>query len=123
MLYVCPECDLGAMEVVGSLELPPDNWWDEIALQALACQRCGFRGLAVYEESRRGALGSEAVNHRGHRVAAETVTAFVEGVVQCPAPRDRACACVTHEEWGSSDPSGRWVGVPGSTGTFPLRLA
>ena len=123
MSYFCPQCATGSVEVVCSLELPPDSWWDEIALQAIACARCDFRGLAVYEESRRGALDSEVVNHRGHWVAPETLSAFIEGVAVCPAPGDRACGCVNHEKWGRSDASGRWLGVPESTGEFPLRRA
>jgi hypothetical protein len=108
------------MEVVGSLELPADSWWDEITLQALACTRCAFRGLAVYEESRRGALDSEAVNHRGHRVKGDAVTALLAGIAACPAPRDSSCRCAAHAKWGRADTFGQWLGVPDSIADFPL---
>jgi hypothetical protein len=123
MPFLCPDCAAGSLEIVGALELPPDRWWDERALQALACARCGFRGLAVYEESRRGALDSEAVEHGGLRVGAETVVALLGGLAACPAPGNAACRCAAHERWGRAAPSGEWVGVAGVAGGFPLRPA
>jgi hypothetical protein len=59
MSFVGPECHANSLAITQSIELPPDGRSDEISLQIVACQACGFAGTAVYEESRRGALDSE----------------------------------------------------------------
>ena len=69
MAFLCPACDAaGGLKITRRLELPPDSRSDEITLQIVRCRRCNFEGLAIYEESRRGALGDEAVDHRGYMV-------------------------------------------------------
>jgi hypothetical protein len=75
----------------------------------------------VYEESRQGALDSEAVNFQGHRVPDVVVADLLAGIAACQAPRDPACPCAAHERRGGVDATGRWLGLPGSLESFPLR--
>lgn len=120
MSFICPDCSGKRLRIASSLELPPDSWWDEITLQVVECPQCGFRGAAVYEESRRGALDSEAWNHGGLRVAEALMRTLIDDIAGCPAPRDSDCRCAGHLRWGRTDASGRWLGVPESAGGFPL---
>lgn len=121
MSFVCPECARPELEITLSIELPPDARSDEITLQTVECSRCGFQGAAVYEESRRGALDSESWHHQGHRLEKEPLRALVEAIRACPDRRNRGCRCASHRGLGRTDASGRWVGVPESTQTFPMR--
>ena len=62
MGFVCPRCGKpGTLGITHAIELPatlsPGS--DELALQLLACAACGLHAVAVYEESRRGALDRE----------------------------------------------------------------
>lgn len=123
MPFICPECSGRRLRIVSSLELGPDSWWDEITLQVVECPDCGFRGAAVYEESRRGALDSEAWNHRGLRLDEAPLRKLVEDVAACPAPRNSDCRCATHQKWARADATGRWAGEPESGGGFPLTPA
>ena len=123
MSFICPECAGRLLRIVSSLELPPDGWWDEITLQVVECPECGFRGAAVYEESRRGALDSEVWNHRGLRLAEAPLRALIEDVAGCPEPGNADCRCATHQKWSRIGPTGRWIEVPESAGGFPLTPA
>lgn len=91
MPFRCPSCDQPSLEITQSLELPADDQWDEIALQALKCSAtaCGFTGIAVYEESRRGALDSECVVHTGYAMSSPHIADIqrVAELIQC---KDRA---------------------------------
>lgn len=121
MAFVCPECAAQALEIALVMELPPDSRSDEIALQTVRCSSCGFQGAAVYEESRRGALDSESWFHEGHRLGNEPLRALAEAIRACPSPRDTSCQCASHRTLGTTDGSGRWIGVVGSAGGFPMR--
>lgn len=123
MSFICPACSGRRLRIASSLELPPDCWWDEITLQVLECPECGFRGAAVYEESRRGALDSEAWNHRGLRLAAAPLRTLIDDVAACPEPGNSDCRCTTHQKWGRTDAAGQWAGLPESEGGFPLTPA
>ncbi len=68
---ICPDCQANPLKITQSLELPSDIRNDEITLQIVHCDECGFHGLAVYQESRRGALDSESWEHEGYRVSEE----------------------------------------------------
>ena len=81
MALQCPDCTLYTLQTAISIELPPDSRSDEIALQVVRCSQCGFSGLAVYEESRRGALDDESVDHRAYRVSAEAVAAVEKAIM------------------------------------------
>ncbi|HEX7901073.1 MAG TPA: hypothetical protein VF950_25160 [Planctomycetota bacterium] len=65
-MFDCPGCRRPELQVRSSFDLGGDDAWDEVALQILSCP-CGFRAVGVYQESRRGALDSECVDHRGYR--------------------------------------------------------
>src|SRR5688500_20158651 len=99
MSFICPDCSGRRLRIASSLELPPDRWWDEITLQVVECPDCGFRGAAVYEESRRGALDSEAWNHRGHRLAEVLMRTLIEDVAAVPGPRSSDCPCGGSLRW------------------------
>ena len=112
MPFACPKCEQpGSLEIVQSLELPPDNRSDEISVQVVECRRCGFSALAVYEESRRGALGSECYDHSGYRAAIEEIEGMKAALAACPRPHDKNCGCFSHQRLGKQDRSGRWNGL------------
>ena len=122
MSFLCPDCSAKSLAIILALELAPDSRWDEITLQTLACARCGFAGVAVYQESRRGALDSEIVHHDGYRVGGADLRRLERALKHCPAPGDRRCDCFAHRVFGNHDPSGRWNGLDGVAreGIFPL---
>lgn len=114
MAFHCPECLAGnSLNIVKSIELPADSRSDEIAVQIIACRSCRFRGLAVYEESRRGALSRESIDHRGYRVDSKTLAQYTKMIRRCPSPRDPDCGCETHRAFSLRDARGRWVGLQG----------
>ncbi len=107
---ICPECQSQALTIERSLELPPDGDNDEITLQTVACAHCGFQALALYRESRRGALDSESWVHEGLRVSPEDFQAISDMIEGCPQPAERRCHCLTHQRLGRM--SGyRWDGL------------
>jgi len=124
MPFVCPQCSVKSLKVASKIELPSDSRSDEITLQIVLCSRCGFAGLAVYEESRRGALGSESFDHTGYRVSVDDLRRVKRAIERCPKPRDRRCKCSAHCELGSKDASGRWNGLKDvqRDGAFKLKL-
>ena len=125
MSFVCPDClTPGTLEITLSMQLPSDSRSDDISLQVVECSHCGFQGVAVYEESRRGALDSESWDHSGYRVAKEDLKALIETMRQCPRPSNDACQCTAHRALGRTDASGRWCGIDDLKvlGGFPMRL-
>jgi len=90
--------------------MPPDSRSDEIALQLVVCARdsCGFRGAAIYEESRRGALDVDHWDHTGYRIAEDDFEVLEAVMVQCLEPSNAKCQCATHHKLGEVSPSGRW---------------
>jgi hypothetical protein len=97
------------------MALPPDGRSDEISLQIARCGRCGLAGIAVYEESRRGALGAESVDHDGYMVTAADLRAVQTLMKTCPDPKNARCTCAAHQQLGSRDAGGRWNGLEGKT--------
>jgi hypothetical protein len=126
MSFECPGCSRpDSLEIQASINLPPDSRSDEIAFQVLVCSRCGFRGLAVYEESRRGAFGAETWDHAGYRVGAPLVERVENLILSCLDPRNELCTCPAHQELGRVDNLGRWQypgGIEGAS-SFPMRLS
>lgn len=110
------------MEITFSLELPPDDSADEIALQTLNCPACDFRGVAVYRESRRGSLSSESWHHDGYPITKDGLEALYKALLLCPSPADRRCRCATHLQFSQQN----WISpeLPGidSTRRFTMRL-
>lgn len=110
MAFVCPECGSKGLEIAHALELAPDGYDDEITLQTVACARCGLRAVAVYRESRRGALTGEAWRHEGFRVTEDDFAAIDELMKGCPAPSDSRCGCRGHTTLGQKS-GHRWDGL------------
>jgi Zn ribbon nucleic-acid-binding protein len=123
MPFSCPACGAASLEITDAIELPGDSTWDEIALQLVACTRCGFQGAAVYQESRRGSLASEAVDHTGYRLPGETLEWLRELIAACPDPRNAACRCEAHVRLSQTDAAGQWRGVPGQDAGFAMVFA
>lgn len=69
--FKCPECKHKTLRITQSLELGSDARSDERTIQAIECSGCGFKGIAIYEESRRGSFDSESWNHNGYKVSIE----------------------------------------------------
>jgi hypothetical protein len=112
MAFTCPRCrGLGTLGITHRLELPSDARSDEITLQVVRCSQCRFEGLAVYEESRRGALDSESFTPIGYEADKAAVSAFKRAVRRCPSRGDPRCACAAHETYGQRDAHGRWTGL------------
>lgn len=121
MPLVCPACDAATLQVAQNLELPPDSRSDEITLQLVECTSCGFRAVATYEESRRGGLTDEAIDHNGYKLPDDQLDTIAALMGLCPDPDDASCTCASHQELGRRDGHGRWVGV-GREGWFPMRF-
>jgi len=111
MPLLCPKCTKRTLEIESFLELPADSRSDEITVQVVGCRRCGFAGVAIYEESRRGALDREAVDHAGYNVDGEELRQLRKALDACPTPADSRCSCAVHREIGQQDANGRWSGL------------
>ena len=107
------KCNTKSLNITLSLELPYDSRSDEITLQVVECRQCEFGALAVYEESRRGALDSDSFDHSGYRIAAKVLAAVRRLMQRCPRPKDPRCRCAAHRRLGSRDASARWKRLEG----------
>src|SRR5512146_3227338 len=97
MSFICPLCDTsGTLEITHSIHLPGHllSWCDELALQVVACSSCGFRGAAVYEESRRG--GGDSYHHYCFHAPGEALDALARRISRCPRPDNHRCFCLAH---------------------------
>jgi hypothetical protein len=108
MGFICPRCRAVSLKITSSIELPPDSRSDEIAVQTLKCTKCGFAGLGVYEETRRGGLDSESVYHRGYYMNNSTIASLEKNINQCPKPKKHGCHCRIHRSFGCTNEFGRW---------------
>jgi hypothetical protein len=125
MGFQCPNCsNKRSLQIVARIELPPDVRSDEIALQILNCSSCDFQGVGIYEESRRGALGSESYDHYGFTLPKVEFSALQAKVKRCPRPNNPRCTCDSHRELGRKDEGGRWIrpGFNEALETFPMKL-
>ncbi|TET81484.1 MAG: hypothetical protein E3J37_09110 [Anaerolineales bacterium] len=112
MPFLCPKCSTPqSLEIKAKIELPPDSRSDEITLQIVECSRCRFAGIAIYEESRRGTLGSESFSHIGYRVSVKDLRTLKRMIKQCPKPNNWRCGCSAHRTLGVKDAKGRWNGL------------
>lgn len=126
MPFRCPQClTRDSLEIIAGLELPPDSRSDELTLQVVACKACSFRGLAVYEESRRGYLEMSSYHHIGYWVSPDAVESVLKAIRACPDPFNGRCECDSHLSLGKKDIHGMWSGlVELERGhTFLMRLA
>lgn len=71
--FICGKCNSKSLTITNSFDLGPDNRSDDRFLQTIKCTRCGFKGIAVYEESRRGSFDSESWSHTGYVVPSEVL--------------------------------------------------
>jgi len=115
MPFTCPKCQSPdqTLNIVDSLELPPDSLYDEITLQILKCSKCSFSGIAIYEESRRGALDNEFTSHTAYQIEKENLTKIKDMIRRCPEPSNALCECKAHKVLGTQNSSGRWKGITG----------
>jgi hypothetical protein len=123
--FICPECSTkGSLRIIQSLSLPPDSRSDDIILQIIECQKCDFRGAAIYEESRRGAFDSDSWEHLGFHVHKEQLDALSIVMAGCPDPGNTKCQCQVHYLLGKRKKNGRWRRPAGliEQRTFPMPL-
>lgn len=113
MAFRCPQCQTAdGLEIIASIELPPDRYASECSLQVVSCQSCGFRALAVYEEPRQGETGREAWRHIGYWVSPDAVEAMLAEIRACPQPFNPHCSCPVHTSLTTLEAgSGRWRGL------------
>ena len=123
MSFQCPRCSQSSLKIVKSIELAPDSRSDEISLQFVRCQDCKYEGLAVYEESTRGALDSESIDHYGYSVNQNLLRLIKSMINHCPQPRNARCNCPSHQKLTLHDKSGRWIkpGLEVGDTTYPIQ--
>ncbi len=107
--FICPKCSTkGTLEISQSIALPPDNRSDDIIIQILACRQCGFRGGAIFEESRRGAMTGESWQHTGFLVRDIQLDALIAVMSGCPDPNNINCLCQVHTLLAHKNKRGTW---------------
>jgi hypothetical protein len=122
MPFECPECKSQTVEILAALELPADASSDEITLQVIACTRCGFQGMAVYTESRRGSLDGDSWRHDGWRASEVDCAELAQAIRECPQPDNPRCVCADHQRYGKTGLHGEWDGLNGvrTAGSFAM---
>ena len=118
--FECPTCLKNTLHITTKIELPPDNRSDEITLQLVKCTRCALQAIAIYEESRRGALDSELWNHTGYQVDDDALKAVTQAIKQCPSPSNPNCQCQPHRTLEKMLLDRSWQGV--NTTSFSMKL-
>jgi hypothetical protein len=121
---MCPDCsDARTVSRSAAIELRPDNFWDEIFLNLVACSACGFRGAIVALESRgHGGLGDDTDDTTGYRLDPSSFESIRASIERCPGPGRRQCECGTHRDLVLASTWGFLKGYE-SMGTFPVRAA
>ncbi len=79
------------------MELGPDERSDEVTLQIVRCAACGLAAVAVYEESRRGALDDESVFHAAFPTDEDALDEMRDIFASCRAPENPDCQCRGHQ--------------------------
>lgn len=111
MPFRCPQCQTpDSLDIVQSMELPPDRQYDEISLQVVGCSACSFHALAVYEELVHGSE-AESWRHLGFRISRDAVDTILEAMLSCPDPHNPRCECSAHISLGEQDMHGIWRGL------------
>lgn len=71
--FYCPSCDQHDVLIINTtVDIPEHTQYDEVCVQSIQCLSCDKHGMAVYEESRRGSLQDESVNHFGYWLEPES---------------------------------------------------
>ena len=108
MGLICPACSLDSLKITSKIELPPNERSDEVTLQLIECNKCGFQGVAVYKESRRGKIDSATFSHRGYTASSEFLNKVRKMIDQCPDPNNAKCRCKTHRHFNDLYRAGNW---------------
>jgi hypothetical protein len=108
MAFLCPECNSDALDLIASMELPPDAQSDEITIEIWARPDCRFQGVSVYEESRRGAWDSDSWHRSGYRLSEQALAMLIKSIKRCPKPDSRQCGCRLHRRQSQTGPGGTW---------------
>lgn len=90
--FLCPRCNAPRLHITATMELGADDYSDERSVQLVECGACGLRGVALYEESRRGS--DARVHHEAYVPAG--LDRFTAAITRCAIPRDAACGCESH---------------------------
>jgi hypothetical protein len=125
MPFRCPQCHRkDTLEIHDSIQLQADSRSDDILVQLVGCEQCGFQGLAVFEESRRGSWDTESWEHTGFQLAADELERIAAAIRNCPQPRRSDCGCPVHLALGHQDEGGRWDGLKHiqPLGSFQMHL-
>ncbi|RME82997.1 MAG: hypothetical protein D6775_09320 [Caldilineae bacterium] len=109
MSFLCPLCKQNTLNITHQLHLPPDCRSDEIVVQIAICGRCYFSALAVYEESRRGALDAEHFSHQGYYLPPKMLRDLKALLESCPQPSNPRCHCEAHKTLNQRDEEGCWT--------------
>lgn len=116
MALACPVCGYkGEFNTLMAIRLDGDASFDDIAVTVLKCPQCRFKCAAVIEESRRGALDSEARNHRVYELDRDDLDALTDLISNCPEPLNDQCACDVHKALGAHNERDQWKGLKGAT--------
>jgi len=108
MSFTCPECQTPRnLGITQRIELPADSRSDEIALQLLKCRSCGFNALAIYEESRRGALDDDSFDHTGYHATSDELERIRQLIEVCPDISNSRCDCESHRILSETNEYGR----------------
>lgn len=71
--FFCPGCKKhDALMIKLSVEIPEHTVFDDVDIQSIRCNNCKKSGMGIYEESRRGNLQDETVNHYGYWLDTES---------------------------------------------------
>ena len=112
MAFACPQCKThNSLEIIASIELLPDRDSEEITLQVVSCTICGFKSLALYEESRRSFYEGEDWKHIGYWVSPDAVESVMAAIRSCPDPFNAFCKCHAHTVLAEGDPHDVWKGL------------
>ena len=123
----CPDCGgRGTVISSGGIELPADDFWDEISLTLISCTACDFRGAVVGAESRgHGTLDDDTLTTEGHRLGRSSWESIHALIKRCPCPANPRCECRAHQELDAKVVWGTWGRFQGyeTEGRFEIRLA
>lgn len=97
-----------SLGIAPGIELPPDCGSGEIAFQVIECFQCDFAGIAIYEESRRGAFRSESFHQIRNRVSREYLKALTKTIAERTEPGNWRYGYPAHHGFSRKDASGWW---------------
>ncbi|GEM_PF-976297 len=123
MPFECPQCQVkNSLQILTTLELGPAAGADETMIQLTECSHCEFQALAIYQESRGGALEGEAFSHQGYPLAKEQFQLLTDLFRVCPDGFKRMCGCQAHQELARHAALQDWVAFS-QKNPFTMKLA